>query len=173
MNAVVVNQLDEFLRKAKIKAAEPNLGIGRELTYLRPPLRTVVVHFGRSDQPSYISKVLSIVLSLEKTWLLIPRYGAASKLALIEGSPDVAAVSFGPSEREKLATFLRERPKGVGSISSDLYVVSATGNILVTWDHHTLDEGLSVKLRQVKESSRLLALLNDLGTELEVFYSAG
>jgi hypothetical protein len=44
---------------------------------------------------------------------------------------------------------------------------------LVTWDHHTADEGLDVRLQSVAEASRLLVSLNDFGAELEVFYSDG
>ena len=58
----------------------------------------------------------------------------------------------------------------IGSVSSDLYALGTDGNTIVTWDHHTADEGLGVALRDIKAASQLLAELNDFGTELEVYY---
>jgi hypothetical protein len=45
------------------------------------------------------------------------------------------------------------------------------GDALVTWDHHTADEGLSVQFNSIADASRLLVSLNEFGAELEVFYS--
>jgi hypothetical protein len=61
----------------------------------------------------------------------------------------------------------------MGSVSQDIYLVGGDGNVLVTWDHHTENEGLRVELRDVKQSSTLLADLNKFGVELEVFYTDG
>ena len=69
--------------------------------------------------------------------------------------------------------YLCTRDMAMGSVSQDVYLVGADGNVLVTWDHHTADEGLSVDLRDVEQASRLLADLNLLGAELEVFYNGG
>jgi hypothetical protein len=72
------------------------------------------------------------------------------------------------SSRSTLCT----RPVDIISASSDLYVLEARGDVHVTWDHHTADEGLQVSLQSVPETTRLLASLNDLGVELELFYLA-
>jgi hypothetical protein len=50
--------------------------------------------------------------------------------------------------------------------------VSHSGNILVTWDHHTAVEGLSIQFRRVPDA-KLLGSLNDLGAELDLFYARG
>ena len=52
-------------------------------------------------------------------------------------------------------------------------VVAGNGNTILTWDHHTADAGLAIQLRDVSETSRLIAELNTLGTEFEVLYTDG
>jgi len=61
----------------------------------------------------------------------------------------------------------------LGATSADLYSLGTSGNALVTWDHHTADGGLTVELRRVDDSNRLLLSLNEIGAELEVFCSPG
>ena len=58
-----------------------------------------------------------------------------------------------------------------GTASPDLYLVSGSGAVLVTWEHHTEDEGLEINVAEVDESSRLLTKLNAIGAELELFYN--
>ena len=55
----------------------------------------------------------------------------------------------------------------------DLYVLSKNGNVLITWDHHTADEGLRIELHSISDASRLLVSLNELGAELDLYYSDG
>jgi hypothetical protein len=50
----------------------------------------------------------------------------------------------------------------------DLYVISGSGNTLITWDHHTASEGLGIQLRDKADTGRLLVALNDLGAELDL-----
>jgi hypothetical protein len=112
-------------------------------------------------------------LSFEESWLLVARYGPASGLGSFTVQPETEALVFDASERERLCEYLCTRDMALGSVSTDIYLVSADGNVLVTWDHHTEDEGLSVELRNVKQSSALLSDLNTFGAELEVFYTDG
>src|SRR5215813_2755613 len=163
MDSVDHESLRKFLTRAGVKVADPALRIGRALTFASPPARTVVVHLGNATD--HIAGIISIVLSIDATWFLIPRYGAAAQLGLVEGTSEVAAVTVAPSERGLLGRYLCERPMDLGATSTDIYVVGASGNILVTWDHHTADEGLTVGLRRVEDSNRLLVSLNDLGAE--------
>ena len=173
MNTLTEEELHALLIKAEIVAAGPERGIGRELRYQPPARRTLVIHFGPQDSTGYLTDVVSILLSSEESWLLVPRYGQASQIAALTTQPDAEALVFAPSERERLCAYLCTRDTAMGSASPDIYLVSAAGNMLITWDHHTEDEGLSVEMRDVKQASALLALLNTFGTELEVFYTDG
>jgi len=173
MNALSQPELQAFLVNAAITVASRESRIGRELRYHPPARRTVVIHFGREESADYVSQVVSIILSSEESWLLLARYGPASRLGDLTRQPEAEAVVFAPSERERLCMYLCTRDMAMGSVSQDVYLVGADGNVLVTWDHHTADEGLSVDLRDVEQASRLLADLNLLGAELEVFYTDG
>ena len=169
MKPVDIDQLQAFLSNARIATADPSLKIGRELSYAEPPIRTVVIHFGEADTKTYISKVVSIILELEDEWFLIPRYGTASDLHLIENGR-FAAILFRPPDRQKLVEYLCTRPMDIGGFSVDLYVLSTSGGVLLTWDHHTASEGLTIQLCKVEQATQLLVALNELGAELEVYY---
>jgi hypothetical protein len=97
----------------------------------------------------------------------------ASQLGLTASRPGLAAVSFSAGDRESLCKYLRTREMTLSSASADLYAVAGNGNTILTWDHHTADEGLVIQLRDISETSRLLAELKTLGTEFEVLYTHG
>jgi hypothetical protein len=141
MNTLTQAELQGFLAKAAIVAADPDRRIGRELSYRPPALRTVVIHFGSRDSTDYISGVVSILLSFEKSWLLVARYGPASRLGAFTTQPDAEALVFDSSERERLCAYVCTRDMAMGSASQDIYLVGADGSVLITWDHHTEDEG--------------------------------
>ncbi|HVP76558.1 MAG TPA: hypothetical protein VMV04_01555 [Thermodesulfobacteriota bacterium] len=168
MEPISTPQLDACLSGAGIAVADPSLHIGRELSYTEPALRTVVIHLDESDTQIYVSKVISIILELEKEWFLIPRYGTASDLHLIE-SRRFAAILFRSPDRQKLVEYLCTRPMDIGGFSADLYVLSTSGKVLLTWDHHTAREGLAIQLCKVSQTTQLLVGLNELGAELEVY----
>jgi len=173
MDALNDEQLHEFLARVKVPAADSGLGIGRELTYRPLPLRVLVIHFGDSDSPEYITRIVSIVLSTRESWVLIPRHCPASGLGIPDVIPEAEALAFGLPERERLCAYLCEHDTSLSSASSDLYALSADGDVMVTWDHHTADEGLRIDLRDVNTTSRLLADLNGVGVELDLFYTDG
>lgn len=173
MNTLTQAELHEFLEKAAIVAAGPELRIGRELRYHPTARRTVVIHFGPKDSTGYVSGVVSILLSSEESWLLVARYGPAFRLGALTIQPDAEALVFDASERERLCAYLCTRDMAMGSVSQDIYLLGADGNVLVIWDHHTEDEGLRVEMRDAKQSSALLSDLNTFGAELEVFYTDG
>ena len=60
----------------------------------------------------------------------------------------------------------------IGAASVDVYLLGASGNVLLTWDHHTADDGLSVQLRRIEDSNHLLVSLNEIGTEMEILCAA-
>jgi hypothetical protein len=173
MRAIAAEQLDQLLSRAAIRVAAPTMRVGRELTFREDPRRTVIVHFAEAEPLEYVRSVTSRILDLSEEWLLLSRYGSVSDLGLLPASPDMLAISFARSERPKLVEYLCTRPADIGSASTDLYVLGDSGDTLVTWDHHTAADGLEVKLKSVADTTRLLASLNELGAELEMFYSAG
>src|SRR5262245_1190604 len=151
MQAIPESRYRDFLAQAGIEKADPRSGIGKQLTYTKGPRRTIVIHFAESDAREYVETAMQTVLNVEDEWLLVPRHGSASDLGLIEGDEDASAVLFGPNERSRLGKYLCTRPMDLGAHTSDLYAISASGHILVTWDHHTADEGLDVQLLNVKD----------------------
>ena len=173
MRALTQDQVDQLLAMAGIGVADSTTGIGRELTYHAYPPRIVVLHFAEDEKLEYLVGAISRILELEDEWILLTRYGAPSDLDILPTDPNMTAIAFGPADRAQLANYLCTRSTDLASVSADLYILSASGRTLVTWDHHTADEGLEVRLQSVAEASRLLVSLNDFGAELEVFYSEG
>jgi hypothetical protein len=97
----------------------------------------------------------------------------AAELGALTIPPDAEALVFDASERERLCAYLCTRDMSMGAASQDIYLLGADANLLVTWDHHTADEGLCVDVRDTKQSSALLSDLNTRGAELELFYTEG
>jgi len=173
MQSVPDEELRSFLAKAGIEMATPSSNIGAQLSYRPGARRTIVVQFAETDNWEYVSEVLSAVLSIEDTWVLIARYGSVVQLGLANNAEGAAAVRFNGDENSTFVTFLRPDLKNPRTITRDLYAIGASGEILVTWDHHTFQDGLSVEFSDIARSSRLLTGLNALGAELEVYYADG
>jgi hypothetical protein len=169
MESISIAQLESQLIKAGIVIAVNNRQSGRELSYKNAPLRTIVIHIGDSNNTEYVIKIILSILEIEDDWFLIPRYGMASDLGLIENY-NFMAIHFLTSDRQKLIEYLSTRSMDIGGFSCDLYVVSKNGSILITWDHHTAAEGLTVDMCNVAQSTQLLGALNDIGAELEIYY---
>jgi hypothetical protein len=170
MEPISNEEVQEIFSCSSIEVADSNLGIGRQLTYVNPPLRTVVFQTVKSDPLEYISGAIALILEIEEEWLLVPRYGSASSLQLIEAKEDFAAILFKNPDKSILVNYLCTRPTARGSASADLYVVSKSGKTLITWDHHTAEDGLCIEFQQVKDASQVLVALNEFGAELEVYY---
>src|ERR1700687_5719959 len=94
MEPITNEEVQEIFSCSSIEVADSSLGIGRQLTYVNPPLRTVVFQTVKSDQLEYISGAIALILEIEEEWLLIARYGSASSLQLIEAKEDFAAILF-------------------------------------------------------------------------------
>ena len=171
MNTLTLAELHQFLASVALNIAAPERGVGRELSYRPSALRTVVIHFGPDDSSDYVREVVSILLSFDDSWLLMARHGSASQLGDLTTQDDAEALTFASAERHRLCDYLCTREMRLGSVSQDVYVLSEDGNMLVTWDHHTEDEGLQVDLRDVERANELLVALNTLGAEVEVFYT--
>jgi len=163
--------LRELFARAHIDAADRARGIGQELSYRSNAPRTIVIHLVEAHSAEYCTDVISRVLDADDEWLLIPRYGSASELGLTDEGGGAGAFLFTAQEKRALATYLCTRPVDLGSISADLYVLGGRGDILLTWDHHSADEGISIELQSVSDAGRLLTWLNQSGVELELFYT--
>jgi hypothetical protein len=170
MTAVTPEDYETVLARGSLHEADPARGIGRELSFRDGPARQIVVHFGADDSTQYVREVTDRILALEEAWLLVPRHGSVGSLGLLDGHTDAAAIRFPLGARARLAHYLCTRPVGLDAVSADLYAVSESAAILLTWDHHTADEGLSIQFRHVPDATKLLVTLNELGTELELYY---
>ena len=161
----------EWFVRAHIDAADPARGIGQQLSYRSNARRTIVIILAETDPLEYCVDVVSRVLESDDEWLLIPRYGSVRELDLMGEPGNAKALSFTAAEKHALATYLCTRSTDLGSISADLYILGHRGDILITWDHHSADEGISIELQSVSDASRLLVSLNHFGVELELFYT--
>jgi hypothetical protein len=122
-------------RRSWLPAQTFALGVNSGITHRRAEQLSFT-----SDQripTGYVSGVVSIRLSSEESWLLVARYGPASRLGALTIQADAEALVFDASERERLCAFLCTRDMTMGSVSQEIYLLSADGNVLVTWDHHT------------------------------------
>jgi hypothetical protein len=163
--------LRELFARAHIDAADVARGIGQQLSYRSNARRTIVIHLAETHTLEYCIDVISRVLELDDEWLLIPRYGSVRELELMAEPADAEALSFMAAEKHALATYLCSRSTGLAAISADLYVLGRRGDILITWDHHSAVEGISIELQSVGDAGRLLASLNEFGVELDLFYT--
>lgn len=168
MDAINENDFDDFLSRAGITTLDQGTQGGKQLSFKPGPARVIVVHFVESDRPNYLLDMSARILDLEETWLLVPRRGTAADLELLDVSRPAKAVRFVAAEKGHLAEFLCNRPMAFGNYSMDIYVIAGSGNTLITWDHHTVHEGLGIELRENADAGRLLIALNDLGAELDL-----
>lgn len=82
-----------------------------------------------------------------------------------------AAVQFEKVDRDRLFEELGSTQAIGLSGRSDLYLISEDGKTLLTWDHHTNDEGLVVQFNDVERSNEVLMDLNQVGTEMDLFFA--
>jgi hypothetical protein len=120
MEPVGYTHLKPVLTDAGISVSAPSHGIGRELSYTKPPLRTVLVHFGELNAIDYVLSIVDVVLQAEAEWLLIPRYDDALHLGVMEGENIFGAILFRAPEGKVLTDYLCTRPMEIGRITSDL-----------------------------------------------------
>jgi hypothetical protein len=171
MEAIDRGSLNELLQRAGLNMADdPDLGVGREMSFAQPAVRTLLVHLG--DRAEHVEKILLTILAMEERWLLINRHGSVAQLGIAANAERAAALCFCSTEHDFLARYLCERAMDIGAASVDVYSLGASGNVLLTWDHHTADDGLSVQLRRIEDSNHLLVSLNEIGTEMEILCAA-
>jgi len=149
-----VNQkiLNAVLARSGLQAKSLSSPVGREISYRDGPLRLIIIHLLAADPLRYTRNVVSAVLRLDDQWFLTTRYGPVNHLGLVAGEGEIAAIKFEVSESQKLVDYLCSRSMDIGSTSTDLYLIGDQGKVLVTWDHHTTDEGLVVALKSVSDN---------------------
>jgi hypothetical protein len=169
MESLAEARLRELLVRAHIDVAAASAGVGRELTHRAGPRRVIVIHLADSDSQEYRVELMSRVLALDEEWVLLTRYGSVADLGVMTGAEGAAGFVYQAHERTLLAAYLCSRSTALSSVSADLYVLGCGGDALLTWDHHSADEGISVAFQSAATAGRLLVSLNELGAELEVF----
>lgn len=170
MHVVAETEWVSALAQAGVAQAHEHHRIGKELQFGDNAKRTVVAHLGMHDAP-YVEKLLRLILSVANSWILAPRYGEVSSLGFGTFPDDIVAMSLAVSEFDDIVESICAPLVKEPQIKNDIYLLSGTGRILITWDHHTLQEGLKIELTSIDDANQLLRMLNELGTEMEVFYN--
>lgn len=170
MKTLTISELSDFCSRANILIPKPDVGIGNDLSYCEYPVRTVVVHFSETDIPDYLLKILNSMFSLDQSWLLVPRFKFQSDWNIPRTTENYAALVYENDDITQLSTILLKRLEYIKSFTEDLFIISGSGHMIMRFDHHFLDEGLDLYLKDIKTSNRLLVTLNNIGTELEIYY---
>ena len=63
-------------------ADDPDLGVGREMSFAQPAVRTLLIHLG--DRAEHVEKILLTILAMEERWLLINRHGSVAQRGIEE-----------------------------------------------------------------------------------------
>lgn len=146
----------EICDRAGIKIPDSSLGIGRELTYLSGARRTIIVYFSQSDFPDVWKKSVFNIINLKPSWMLINRFGA------FEGQ------EFLRNEFDYFVEFLVKKYTVASKTYDDLYSVSNDGEMIISYSHNMLEEGLILSISNIDLASEVLVCLNALGSELEL-----
>jgi hypothetical protein len=149
-------EFSEICDSAGIKIPAPSLGIGRELTYLSGARRTIIVHFAQSDFPGVWKNSVFKILSLKPSWILINRFG------------DFEGQKFLTTELDNFVDVLAEKYIAVSKTYDDLYIVSDDGQMIISYSHSMLEEGLVLSTSNIDLAGEVLVCLNALGSELEL-----
>lgn len=170
MNVIKKSEFFEFCAKSKIEIAGSHLSIGNELSFQGSPWRTVVVYFAKSDFPAYFSELFLTVLKIESSWIFFPRYSYYDGFKIHGNQYHDEALSFDRSELESFRDILVDYREADNYYKGcDLYVISESGDILITYDHHLEDTGLRIFLNDIEKTGKLLVALNALGAEVELY----
>ena len=153
--------IKDLCAKSGLEIAQDNLNIGREITYKEGLERIVVIHFIETDFPEVVRNTLLVILSIEDGWYFLNRFGS------------VFVNKYGGNESKELAETLINSFKKVEKENDDLYLISESGSILLSYDHHLFDDGMAVYLKDIDKTEKLLIKLNRIGGEFEIFSKNG
>ncbi|KGF71547.1 hypothetical protein DO97_17730 [Neosynechococcus sphagnicola sy1] len=155
------SEFADICSRAGIAIADPSLNIGRELTYLDNPARTIVIHFLESDFPETWKSTMEGILKLEPEWILVNRHGTFQAKQFLSVEID-----------SLIDQMIKSYPK-ISREGHDQYLVSTNGTILISYDHHMFDDGLALYATDVHVTSTILVRLNEMGSEIELFSRNG
>lgn len=95
-------------------------------------------------------------------------------LGLSTNVQDAAAIVVEQNETGKLISFLVDQIGAFQTMAgNDLYLLASSGKVILPYDHHSPDEGLSIYLNDLSLCGGLPTSLNVLGTEFELLYRGG
>jgi len=128
---------------------------GGDLRFKEEPKRKLVIRFRDSDFPVGFSRKLGVLLSVQEGWYLVPQ---------------IAAFPIPLYDAEKLANLKHHLVQEMESLlyeDNDLFVVGASGEVIVHYDHLFMDDGLHVYLQNLELADTLLTLLKESGANVE------
>lgn len=157
MISATQEEINHLCGIAGLRIAESGHGTGREISYEHGPARTIVVHLAKADIPTVARKTLAAILSADKRWFLINRYGPLS------------ARVFEDNEFQATVDDLMHRLPRLLQDGGDMYLIGADGKLFVLVDHHIFSDGLGLFFATIATASDVLERLNELGAELELF----
>lgn len=170
MNIIKKSEFFEFCAKSKIEIADSNLNIGQYLSFKDSPWRTLVVYAIRNDIPTYLQELFLTILETESSWLLCPRYRYHGGLNHHGNQYHDEILSFDCSELNSLRDILVDYWEARNfCYGDDLYIISESGDILISYDHHLEDTGLIIFLNDIEKTGKLLVVLNTLGAEIQLY----
>jgi hypothetical protein len=101
------------------------------------------------------------ILILEPQWILVNRHGV------------FRARQFSENDGDSLLGLMVESYPKISREGDDQYLMVKDGKILISYDHHMFDNGLALYTNDVQVTSVILARLNELGAEVELFSKNG
>ena len=155
---------DEFVKMCNISGitiADSALGIGRELSFENDPLRILVVQFGDADFPKAWKNVMKCILKRQDSWVLVNRYGGFQARVFAQG------------EIDDVLNILVKSQETYDFVRDDHYLVGFRVPVIITCDHHMLDDGMPIYLNNVHEAGYILCDLNELGAEVDLYSKQG
>lgn len=157
MHEIGPEELSKIFKGAGMSTADPGLDMGLDLSFRKGPARVMVVYFDESDFPGLFRKTLEQIFSIEPCWLLIQREGSGQVLA------------FERPEFPDLIDRMNSHLPQLTHVGEDWYLMAKSGEVLVSFDHHLSEDGLTLSLSNVAKAGTLLQSLNEIGAELELF----
>ncbi len=132
------------------------LSVGPALSFKDGPIQKLVIRFTDKDFPVGFSRKLGVLLSVQEGWYLFPQ---------------MAVFPVSLYEAEKLTDLKHHLVQEMESLlydDNDLFVVGASGKVIVHYDHLFMDDGLHVYFKNEELADTVLTLLKDSGTKVEL-----
>ncbi|MBZ0165244.1 MAG: hypothetical protein K8I00_00455 [Candidatus Omnitrophica bacterium] len=156
-DSISLNDFQKICENTGISMADGTSMVGRKLHFGTATLRTVVVTITDSDTFGHLRDVFSLVVRIDKGGYVVNRFGGFEGIVITETEC-----------MEELDKLISRWPT-ISRESDDMYIVSKTAAIIVLFDHHMLMDGLPIFVASIDKASQLIAGLNDLGAEFQVY----